>query len=192
MEPGLTSSLRHTVLIGLMGCGKSTIGRELSRRTGHALLDTDAVIEEQTGMPIPEIFHLHGEAHFRRLETALLNYLCSEKPAAPYIISTGGGIVVKNENRQLLRNLGFVVWLHAPVSVLVQRTAHACNRPLLDCPDPVQQLTLLQQQRQGAYSETAHCLLDVGELGVREAAEMIERLSGSFFGQATASPPDQA
>lgn len=181
MDSGSPTPLRHTVLIGLMGCGKSTVGRELSRRTGHALLDTDAVIEEQTGMPIPEIFNLYGETHFRRLETALLRYLCDEKPAAPYIISTGGGIVMRAENRKLLRQLGFVAWLHAPVSVLAQRTAHAGNRPLLDCPDPEQKLALLMQQRLPAYNETAHCLIDVGELGIRDAAEMVERFARAFF-----------
>lgn len=171
----------HTVLIGLMGSGKSTVGRELSRRTGHALLDTDAVIEEQTGMPIPEIFNRCGEAHFRRLETALLRYLCAENPPAPYIISTGGGIVIRAENRQLLRRLGFVAWLHAPADILAQRTAHTGNRPLLNCPDPEQKLSRLMNERLPAYNETAHCLIDVGELGIRDAAEMVQQYAGAFF-----------
>ncbi len=180
--PAPSTPLRkHTVLIGLMGCGKSTIGRELSRRTGRALLDTDALIEEQTGLTIPQIFQRHGELHFRRLETALLRYLIEEKPAAPYVISTGGGIIARPVNRPLLRGLGFVVWLHAPVSVLVQRTAHAANRPLLDCPDPEEKLALLLREREPFYREAAHWTLDVTKPGIREAAELVEEAAGRFF-----------
>lgn len=171
----------HTVLIGLMGCGKSTIGRELSRRTGHALLDTDALIEEQTALTIPELFERSGEPHFRRLETALLRYLHEEEPGVPYVISTGGGIIARPENRLLLRSLGFVVWLHAPVPILVQRTAHAGNRPLLQGLDPGQKLARLLREREAFYRETAHWALDVSRPGIREAAELVSETAQAFF-----------
>lgn len=166
-------SHRHILLIGLMGCGKSTIGRTLSKITGRPLLDTDTVIEEQVGMSIPDIFSRKGEKHFRALETALLRYLDESKESSPCIIATGGGIVVRPANRSLIRRLGFTVWLNAEVSVLLQRTAHANNRPLLQQDDPESVLKKLSAIRSPFYRETAHQKIEVGSQGVNEIAEMI-------------------
>ncbi len=172
---------RHILLIGLMGCGKSTIGRTLSKITGRPLLDTDAVIEEQVGMSIPDIFSRKGEKHFRALETALLRYLDESKEPSPCIIATGGGIVVRPANRSLIRRLGFTVWLDAEVPILLQRTAHANNRPLLQQNDPKNILEKLTAVRSPFYRETAHRKVDVGSLGVNEIAELILRQSEDFF-----------
>lgn len=173
---------RHILLIGLMGCGKSTIGKTLSKMTGRPLLDTDSVIEEQVGMGIPDIFSRKGEKHFRALETALLRYLDESKESSPCIIATGGGIVVRPANRSLIRRLGFTVWLHAEVPVLLQRTAHANNRPLLQQDNPENILKNLLSVRSPFYRETAHRKIEVDALGANEIAEIILRQSEDFFG----------
>ncbi len=170
----------HIVLIGLMGCGKSTVGKALGKLTGLPLLDTDAVIEEQVGMSIPEIFRKYGEKRFRSLETALLRYLLEHQAPESCIIATGGGIVVRPANRPLLRRLGFTVWLHAEVPVLLQRTAHTANRPLLQDTDRERRINELSSQRAPFYAETAHWTLEVGHSEVFEIAQRILERAADF------------
>ncbi len=153
---------RSIILIGLMGCGKTTVGRELSKLLGMPFLDMDAVIEEQIGKSISAIFRDEGEAHFRTLETVLLRYLLNEKACesgAP-IISTGGGVVLREENRAILRRLGFCVWLDVEVPTLIARTSRNNNRPLLAAPNRREILEKLSAQRNPLYAETAHLHLD--------------------------------
>lgn len=171
------------MLIGLMGAGKSTVGRELSRATGLSFLDTDAVIEEQTGMSIPDIFRERGERHFRLLETALLRYIAQseQEGGGGHIISTGGGIVLREENRELLRELGFTVWLSADVETLLARTARAQNRPLLQVDDREAALRALLHERTPLYAETAHLHLDSTGLKVNEVVDFIMARAQEFF-----------
>ena len=115
MNRAASTSLPNIILIGLMGCGKTTIGKELHRETNLGFMDTDQLIERQTGMHIPQIFKIHGESHFRDLETGILQQL-QMAAAQSRIISTGGGIIIRPENRLLLKKLGFVVWLHTDVN----------------------------------------------------------------------------
>lgn len=180
MHP-LNTNGRPIILIGLMGCGKSTIGKALSMRTGMPLLDTDAVIEEQVGKSIPDIFAEKGEAHFRNLETALLRYLAEHPAPAPPIISTGGGIIVRPENRKLLHGMGMVVWLNVSVGTLLMRTAHGTNRPLLQTDDRAATLRRLLEQRRPFYAETAHLQMDSGRLDVNTAAHHICMVAERFF-----------
>jgi len=170
----------NIVLIGFMGCGKSTVGRELHHRLGYPLVDMDQVIEQRAGKAITEIFAHDGESVFRDMETALLKELSN--PAAPRrIISTGGGIVTSVENRALLKNLGYVVWLHAPASVILKRTRKINNRPLLDTADPSARIRALMEERTPLYQETAHLKLDTSGLCCAELASGILECSRYFF-----------
>ncbi len=170
------------ILVGLMGCGKTTVGKALSKRTGMPLLDTDAIIEEQVGKSIPDIFRDHGEAHFRAMETALLRYLLEQRISPVPNISTGGGIVVRPENRDILRKLGFTVWLNVSIGALLNRTASSVNRPLLQTGDRRATLTRLLNERRDFYRDAAHCRLDTSRMDVNTVAVHICRRAEHFFG----------
>lgn len=172
--PAIPTKERSIVLIGLMGSGKSTVGRELSRATGLPLLDTDQVIEEQVGMDIPHIFTKQGEAHFRALETALLTYLRdTPEYRIAHVISTGGGIILRPENREILRSLGLVVWLDVDLPNLLARTARAQNRPLLRGLDRERRLRELITSRSPLYEQTAHFRINSSELKVGQVVDAI-------------------
>lgn len=180
-------SIPHNlVLIGFMGCGKTTVGRELHGLLGYQLVDTDAVIEGRAGLPITRIFAEQGEEAFREMETGLLRELTAAEPI-PRIISTGGGIVARAENRDLLRHLGYVVWLRAPASVILRRTRRNQSRPLLQTEDPATRIRLLLDEREPWYRESAHLTLDTAGLDSRELATGILESARYFF--ATQPPP---
>lgn len=172
---------RPIILVGLMGCGKTTVGKALSKRTGMPLLDTDAIIEEQIGKTIPEIFAEQGETHFRALETALLRYLLYNPTPCPSIISTGGGIVVKPENRELLRKLGFTVWLDVSINALLTRTAKSTNRPLLQNADRRAVFERLNAERREFYKQASHFWLEASHMDVNSVAVIVCNESERFF-----------
>ena len=174
---------RPIVLIGLMGSGKSTVGRELSRRTGLSFLDMDAVIEEQVGTSIPEIFRDKGEAHFRALETALLRYIENtvHSGSGAHIISTGGGVVLRPENREILRRLGLTVWLNVDLPNLLARTARAQNRPLLQVEDREAVLQALLTERSPLYTQASHLRINSSNMKASEVVDCILRHAGKFF-----------
>ncbi|MDO5470105.1 MAG: shikimate kinase [Akkermansia sp.] len=171
------------ILIGLMGCGKTTIGRELSRMTGMPLIDMDAIIEEQIGKSISQIFRDEGEAHFRALETALLRYIegtvGTEK--GNVIISTGGGVVLRQINREILRRIGFTVWFNVDVPTLLERTSRSNSRPLLQSPDRVAIMERLHRERSPLYAETAHLKLDSSDISVRDTVPIVHDAALRFF-----------
>ena len=169
------------ILIGLMGCGKTTIGKLVSKRTGMPLLDMDALIEEQVGMKISQIFAELGEAHFRTLETALLRYLVEHPQNPPPVISTGGGVVLRPENRELLRRLGFVVWLNVSPRSLLHRNIRAANRPLLQTGNPADTLHRLWEVRSPLYKETAHSILNTSRTEVGEVCRRVCTLAERYF-----------
>lgn len=172
----------NIILIGFMGCGKSTVGRDLQQRLGYELVDMDQVIEQRAGMPITAIFHDLGEAAFREMETALLRELAQS--AGPHrIISTGGGVVGRPENRTLLQRMGYVVWLDAPASVIMDRTTKNRTRPLLQTEDPNEEIRRLMEQREPLYQETAHLKLDTAGLDSKELATGILECARYFFSQ---------
>jgi shikimate kinase len=176
----VTSPPKNIVLIGFMGCGKSTVGRELQQRLGYPLVDMDHLIEERAGKPITAIFADEGETAFREMETALLREL--NDPTGPRrIISTGGGVIGREENRALLKELGYVVWLHAPSQVILARTAKSHNRPLLLTEDPAAKIEALMQERRPLYEETAHLKLDTAGLCSDEVATGILECARYFF-----------
>jgi shikimate kinase len=165
-EEGLPKNI---VLIGLMGCGKSTIGRKLQTMLGYPLVDTDQLIEDKAGCSIAEIFAKRGEPYFRELESAVLHELSA--PGTPRrIIATGGGVVGRKQNRKLLASLGYVVWLQAPVDVILQRTARNRDRPLLQTENPREKVEKLLVERSPLYREIADLSLETAGLEMEEIA----------------------
>jgi shikimate kinase len=146
-------------LVGLMGSGKSTIGRHLAKSLGLAFLDSDHEIERRTGADIPLIFDVEGEAGFRQREKKIVDEL-SQRDGI--VLATGGGAVLDSENRAHLRERGMVIYLYATVDQLLVRTAKDRNRPLLQTADPRARLQELFLARDGLYRETAEWMVDTG------------------------------
>jgi shikimate kinase len=175
-----TTPPKNIVLIGFMGCGKSTVGRELHQRLSYPLVDMDQIIEERAGKPITEIFADEGEAEFRDMETALLREL-NDPSAERRIVSTGGGVIERPENRALLRELGYVVWLLAPTAVILERTGKTRSRPLLDTDNPKARIEALMEKRRPFYQETAHLKVETAGLCSSEVATGILECARYFF-----------
>lgn len=170
----------NIVLIGFMGCGKSTVGRELQQRLGYPLVDMDQVIEQRAGKPITAIFAEDGENVFRDMESSLLREL-SDPDTPRRIISTGGGVVGRAENRGLLKQLGYVVWLHAPAEVILERTGKNRARPLLHTENPEERVRTLMAEREPFYQESSHLKLDTSGLDCGELATGILECARYFF-----------
>lgn len=171
---------KNIVLIGFMGSGKSTVGRELHQRLGYPLVDMDQVIEQRVGKSIATIFAEDGEDRFRDMETALLEELCD--PSAPRrIISTGGGVVGRDRNRNLLRDLGYVVWLQAPIKVILDRTSKNRDRPLLHSDDPAARVAALMEVREPLYQAASHLRVGTAGLDSSELATGILESARYFF-----------
>ena len=171
---------KNIVLVGFMGCGKSTVGRELQQRLSYPLVDMDQVIEQRAGKSIKAIFAQGGEETFRDMESELLAEL-DDSSAPRRIISTGGGVIGREKNRQLLRQLGYVVWLHAPLAVVMQRTKKNRDRPLLNTDDAAARAESLMAERQPLYAEVAHLKIDTSGLDFSELATGILESARYFF-----------
>ncbi|MCB1957361.1 MAG: shikimate kinase [Rhodocyclaceae bacterium] len=143
-------------LVGMMGAGKTTIGRELARRLGRRFVDCDHEIEARTGVKIPVIFEIEGEEGFRRRETLELDELSRQ---SGLVVATGGGIVLAAENRGILRERGTVVYLDVAPDVLFERTRHDRNRPLLQVENPRARIAALHAQREPLYREVADLII---------------------------------
>ncbi len=137
------------ILAGFMGTGKSTVAELLAERWGLASVDTDTLIAERVGTSIAELFAAEGEEHFRDLETQVLRELAQEQGL---VISSGGGMLLRPENVELLRGMGPIVCLHASPEVILARTADSNNRPLLSKADPREEIRRLLAAREQAYS----------------------------------------
>lgn len=159
-------------LVGLMGAGKTTIGKLLAKRLKKTFIDTDHEIEHRTGVRIPLIFELEGEAGFREREAALIRELTQRQDI---VLATGGGAILRHENRDALAQNGTVVYLNAKIEDLWQRTQHDKNRPLLQTQDPKAKLTELFIQRDPLYREIAHMIITSGQQNVQHAARELER-----------------
>ena len=143
---------RHIYLVGFMGCGKSTVARELSRQLGIAHIDTDACIAGEQDMSIADIFEKYGEEHFRRLETDLLERLQNEPPA---VIACGGGMAARDNNIELMKKSGLVVMLTARPDTIYARVRHNKNRPLLNGNMNIEYITGLMEKRLDCYNRAA-------------------------------------
>ena len=169
MKPGDNA----IALIGFMGGGKSAVGRELSRRLGWPRHDTDEIIREQFGISIPDIFARHGEPVFRDAETALLKTL---RGGIAGIVVTGGGIILRTENVQLLRGMGRIVWLDADEEILWQRVSKHSTRPLLQTPDPRARFAELLQERLPLYQSAADYRINTTSNSIAQVTDEIIEL----------------
>lgn len=158
-------------LVGLMGAGKTTVGKLLAKALGKTFYDSDHEIERRTGVNIPLIFELEGEAGFRKREALAINELAHLDDV---ILATGGGAVLLEENRQVLANRGTVVYLRASVDELCHRTRGDRNRPLLQTENPRERLQSLYQQRDPLYLEVADMVIDTGGQPVGAIVSQIE------------------
>ncbi len=162
--------LNNIFLIGPMGAGKTTMGRQLSKRLHLEFIDSDRVIEEKTGADIPLIFELEGEAGFRKREQEVIDELTQKNGI---ILATGGGAVLAPENRQHLKERGTVIYLHSDIKYLIERTSHDKNRPLLQTADPAAKLRELMEIREPLYRETADITINTGEKSIRSVINVI-------------------
>lgn len=148
---------RNIYLVGLMGAGKTTVGRQLAKRLGRTFYDSDHEIVARTGVPIPTIFEIEGEDGFRRREAQAIAELSCEQNI---VLATGGGVVLNPENRRRLHETGWVVYLNVPPTLLYERTRHDRNRPLLQVADPLARLEELYAIRDPLYREAAHFVVN--------------------------------
>lgn len=156
-------------LIGLPGSGKSTVGRQLARRLQLPFNDSDQHIEQRIGCPIREFFEREGETSFRDIEEQVLDDLTQRSG----VLSTGGGVVLREVNRQRLHTRGKVVYLKSTPEELMRRLRHDTQRPLLQVVDPMRRLRELYTARDPLYRETAHFVVDTGRPSVATLVNMI-------------------
>jgi shikimate kinase len=161
---------KKVFLVGPMGAGKTTIGRQLANTLGWTFIDSDHEITARTGVNIPIIFDVEGEEGFRRREKAIIEELTERDNI---VLATGGGVVLDPENRQCLSRRGVVVYLHASAEHLFRRTARDRNRPLLQTENPRQKIKELLQQRDPLYREVADIVLETAEGNIRSVVRRL-------------------
>lgn len=168
---------QNIFLIGLMGAGKTTIGRQIASELSLEFFDSDHEIEKRTGVTITHIFDIEGEDGFRKRETMMLDELTDKKGI---VLATGGGAILSAENRQFLMSRGTTIYLYANIDTLLERTSKDRNRPLLQTEDPRAKLEELLEIRDPLYRETADIIIDTGKDSVRLALkEILEKLQES-------------
>ena len=149
--------LPNFVLTGFMGCGKSTVGRRLAALTGHRFVDSDELIVKTQNKSIPEIFAEVGEEAFRDIEQAVLGDLVG---VAGIVLSTGGGAILRQENREALQKVGIIVWLDAEPDILFERASRSSRRPLLQTDNPRETFDRLFEGRKSIYEALADFRFD--------------------------------
>lgn len=159
-------------LVGMMGAGKTTIGRQLAKRLQKRFVDCDHEIEARTGVRIPLIFEIEGEPGFRRRESQVLQELAAEEGL---VLATGGGVVLDPANRRRLAETGLVIYLSAPPEELYARTQHDRNRPLLQVADPLGKLHELHALRDPLYRKVADIIFEGGRRTPLAAARQLEQ-----------------
>ncbi|MEQ1598870.1 MAG: shikimate kinase [Methylotenera sp.] len=168
----MNGKANNIFFIGLMGAGKTTIGKLLAKHLGKVFYDTDHEIEKRTGVKIPVIFELEGEAGFRKRETAIIQELTK---LSNIVMATGGGAVIAEENRKLLQTCGTVIYLRANVHELWHRTRNDKHRPLLQNVDIRAKLEQLYAERNPLYTQTAALIFDTGNQPVTNILNQIEK-----------------
>ncbi len=170
---------QRVFLVGPMGVGKTTIGRMLARELGLEFVDCDQEIERRSGANIAWIFDVEGEAGFRHRETQVLDELTNQDDV---LVATGGGAVLREENRELLKGRGIVIHLDTNVELLVRRTAKDKKRPLLQNNNPREVLQKIKQDRDPLYREVADVYVFVGDNSSRRAAtQALQQLARDGF-----------
>ena len=157
-------------LIGLPGCGKSTVGRHLARHLGRRFVDSDAEIERRIGCSIKEFFEREGEAPFRDIEQGVIEDLVAQPDA---VLATGGGTVVREANRLTLNRASTAVYLRSTPEELYRRLRHDTQRPLLQVRDPLRRLRDLYAERDPFYRQTAHFVIETGRPSIATLVNMI-------------------
>jgi len=169
---------KNVYLVGMMAVGKTTIGRHLASRLGFEFLDTDQVIEQRAGADITWIFELEGEDGFRDREQQVIGELTARDGL---VLATGGGAVLRAENRTRLNNRGCVVYLNSDIELLVERTREDKRRPLLQGDDVRGRIEALTTERGPLYESVAHFEIDVGYRSPKSIAADIEHLIRSAY-----------
>lgn len=178
---------KNIFLVGLMGAGKTSVGRMLARRLDKIFYDSDQEIERGTGVRIPLIFEIEGESGFRERESKLLAELVKEENI---VLSTGGGAVISEANRRALAAHGTVVYLRATAKDLWQRTRHDKNRPLLQTENPLAKLQELFTQRDPLYREIADIVVDTGSQSLSSLVRQLEQKLAQLNRGPTNTPGD--
>ncbi len=160
---------QNITLIGFMAVGKSAVGRNLAKRLGLRFVDLDRLIEKSAGMKVREIFEQKGEVYFRQLEKQTLARVLAKKDQ---VIATGGGVVLDDDNLQLLREQTLLVGLNASTDVILRRVANSTKRPLLKGADRRERIEGLLKSRQARYAQ-AHVTIDTGELTLNQVVDKI-------------------
>ena len=166
----LMTKSENIYLVGLMGAGKTTIGRQLAKALSVPFYDSDKAIEERTGVDIPTIFEFEGEEGFREREQKMLQELTKMQGI---VLATGGGVILREENRNLLIKNGFIVYLQCSVERILERTRRDTQRPLLRTENPRERIETLFVQREPLYLACADFKIDTGIMQSKEVVEHI-------------------
>ena len=180
-----TLGTRSIVLIGMMGAGKSSVGRKLAQRLGLPFVDADVQIEEAAGMSIPDIFETRGEAEFRSGEARVIARLLD---GGPQVLATGGGAFMNPDTRALIRDKGISVWLKADFEVLMKRIRRRSDRPMLKTADPAATLRQLMDARYPVYAE-ADITVETGHAPAAATVERVIEALAAFRGRAAERRP---
>ncbi|MDQ0921457.1 shikimate kinase [Paenibacillus sp. V4I5] len=167
-EKGINVTARNIVLVGFMGTGKSTVGKKLAEQLGWFFQDSDAALEEEHQTSISDLFRIHGESHFRALESKALEHILARKGQ---VVATGGGAVLAECNRACMLQNGYVVALKASPEIIIQRVSSDTSRPLLQG-NLEERVHLLLEQRKSAYN-FAHSVIDTTQLTTDEITALI-------------------
>lgn len=161
----------NLILIGFMGSGKTTVGKRLAQMLGYQFLDTDSAIEQREKASIPSIFEHNGEVYFRELETKLLTEQMSS--LSHTVLSTGGGLPVRQENREMLQKLGYVIYLESSAETTMKRLKNDRTRPLLMGADREAKLNQMLKERAPIYESAAHQKICTDDMSVEEITAQI-------------------
>jgi shikimate kinase len=176
---------RSVVLVGMMGAGKSTIGRRLSARLGLPFIDADTEIEQAHRMPIPDIFEKYGEAYFRDGEVRVIARLLDSGPA---VIATGGGAIMRQETRDRIRDKAVSIWLKVDTDVIMRRVKRRSDRPLLQTADPEATVERLIREREPVYQQAD---VTVWSRDVPHE-KIVEECIGALYAKLCSGPPKQS
>lgn len=175
--PASATKPRNVALVGFMGCGKTAIGKLLAKKMGLVFKDTDDLIEAREGRSIPEIFKTDGEAYFRKVEKAILKQELDNFTGVVY--GCGGGVVLADENKQILKSNALVVWLYSSIEMSLKRIPPG-TRPLLDCPDPEEKARNLLDRRLIHYSRAADLIVSSEKSAEKTAEKIHEEINKTF------------
>ncbi|MDH5544864.1 MAG: shikimate kinase AroK [Gammaproteobacteria bacterium] len=173
MPSASSSPKKNIILVGPMGAGKTTIGIQLAKQLDREFIDSDREIEKRTGATIPLIFELEGEEGFRKREASVISELVQMQNI---VLATGGGAVLRQENREALSRGGLVIYLKSDVEQLFERTSKDKSRPLLQTDDPKRKLTEILHQREPLYEAIADLVVKTGDNSVKSVVDRICKL----------------